>query len=76
MITLLENSKIAVIGLSYGGLPLASAFAEKFKTIGYDIDPVRVGQLQKGHDRTLEVEKSELQKVYVSLWFHSLALNY
>jgi len=39
MLTQLQNSKIAVIGLGYVGLPLAAAFAEKFKTIGYDIKP-------------------------------------
>jgi UDP-N-acetyl-D-glucosamine/UDP-N-acetyl-D-galactosamine dehydrogenase len=59
------DSKIAIIGLGYVGLPLAAAFAEKFKTVGYDIDPKRVGELQKGHDRTLEVEDIELQKVLV-----------
>ncbi|WP_111672226.1 nucleotide sugar dehydrogenase [Algoriphagus litoralis] len=59
------ENKIAIIGLGYVGLPLAVAFAEKFKTIGYDIDPKRVDELQKGHDRTLEVEDTELQSVLV-----------
>ncbi|AMQ57532.1 nucleotide sugar dehydrogenase [Algoriphagus sanaruensis] len=65
MLTNLENSKIAIIGLGYVGLPLATAFAEKFKTIGYDINPQRVDELQKGHDRTLEVEDELLQRVLV-----------
>jgi UDP-N-acetyl-D-galactosamine dehydrogenase len=65
MLTNLENSKIAIIGLGYVGLPLATAFAEKFKTVGYDIDPKRVDELQKGHDRTLEVEDAFLQSVLV-----------
>ncbi len=65
MITKLENSKIAIIGLGYVGLPLAAAFAEKYKTVGYDINPTRVDQLQKGHDRTLEVADEELRKVLV-----------
>ncbi|WP_373398932.1 nucleotide sugar dehydrogenase [Algoriphagus halophilus] len=65
MLTNLENSKIAIIGLGYVGLPLAVAFAEKFKTVGYDIDPKRVDELQKGHDRTLEVEDNLLQAVLV-----------
>ncbi|MFN3999027.1 nucleotide sugar dehydrogenase [Algoriphagus sp.] len=65
MLTQIQNSKIAIIGLGYVGLPLAAAFAEKFKTVGYDIDPKRVDELQKGHDRTLEVEDTELQKVLV-----------
>lgn len=65
MLKPLNESKIAIIGLGYVGLPLAAAFAEKFKTIGYDINPQRVGELQKGHDRTLEVEDELLQSVLV-----------
>jgi UDP-N-acetyl-D-galactosamine dehydrogenase len=65
MLTKLQESKIAVIGLGYVGLPLAAAFAEKFKTVGFDIDSKRVDQLQKGHDRTLEVEDTQLQSVLV-----------
>jgi UDP-N-acetyl-D-galactosamine dehydrogenase len=59
----LDNSKIAIIGLGYVGLPLAVAFAEKFKVIGFDINVQRVNQLQKGHDHTLEVENELLQSV-------------
>ncbi len=65
MLTPLQDSKIAIIGLGYVGLPLAVAFAEKFKTVGYDIDTLRVDQLQKGTDRTLEVEDALLQSVLV-----------
>ena len=31
-----KNIKISIIGLGYVGLPLAVAFAEKFRVIGYD----------------------------------------
>ena len=65
MLKPLTESKLAIIGLGYVGLPLATAFAEKFKTIGYDIDSKRVAELQKGHDRTLEVEDDLLQSVLV-----------
>jgi UDP-N-acetyl-D-galactosamine dehydrogenase len=65
MLTPLKDSKIAIIGLGYVGLPLAAAFAEKYKTVGYDINAARVDQLQKGQDRTLEVADEELQKVLV-----------
>uniref|UniRef100_UPI00404756FE nucleotide sugar dehydrogenase n=1 Tax=Algoriphagus sp. TaxID=1872435 RepID=UPI00404756FE len=61
----LQEAKIAVIGLGYVGLPLAVAFAEKYKTVGYDIDSKRIAELQAGHDRTLEVEDHVLQKVLV-----------
>lgn len=64
-LTPLHEAKIAIIGLGYVGLPLAVAFAEKFRTVGYDIDPKRVGELQKGHDHTLEVEDAHLQSVLI-----------
>ena len=46
---------IAVIGLGYVGLPLAVALARHFPTIGYDIDPSRIAELQDGHDRTGQI---------------------
>ena len=58
-----ENPTIAIIGLGYVGLPLAVAFAEKYKVIGFDISEQRVAQLQNADDRTLEVTSGELQKV-------------
>ena len=54
------NEKIAVIGLGYVGLPLATEFAKKYKVIGFDIDTVRVKELKKGIDRTKEVTKKNL----------------
>ena len=52
---------IAIIGLGYVGLPLAVEFGKIRPVIGFDIDPERIAQLQRGHDRTLEVEADELQ---------------
>jgi UDP-N-acetyl-D-galactosamine dehydrogenase len=57
----IENSKIAVIGLGYVGLPLAMAFTEKYNVIGVDINAKRVEELKAGTDATLEVEDAELQ---------------
>lgn len=65
MIKPISESKIAIVGLGYVGLPLAAAFAEKLQTIGYDIDSKRVLELQNGHDRTLEIEDKELANVLV-----------
>ena len=61
----LENSKIAVIGLGYVGLPLAVEFGKKYSTIGFDISEKRITELQNGHDRTLEVSDEELKSVLV-----------
>ncbi len=56
-----HNRKIAVIGLGYVGLPVAVAFARSgTPVIGFDIDPRRIEELRAGHDRTREVEASDL----------------
>lgn len=56
----LENSKIAVIGLGYVGLPLAVAFSKKFPVLGFDINSDRVRELTNGKDSTLEISDLEL----------------
>lgn len=56
----LEDVRIGVIGLGYVGLPLSVAFARKFDVIGFDISDTRVAELQRGLDRTLEVDEVEL----------------
>jgi UDP-N-acetyl-D-galactosamine dehydrogenase len=60
MLRPLEDTRIAVIGLGYVGLPLAVAFAGRYPTLGFDIDRERVGQLRAGHDGTGEVSRDEL----------------
>lgn len=57
----LKDTKIAVIGLGYVGLPLARLFSTKYKTIGYDYNPARVKALMAGHDATMEVSDELLQ---------------
>lgn len=53
---------IGIIGLGYVGLPLAVEFGKKFKTVGYDLNPSRIAELNNGVDRTNEVDKAELQE--------------
>lgn len=57
----LEQVKIAVIGLGYVGLPLATAFGRRFPTLGFDINAKRVEELRRYHDHTLEVSEEELK---------------
>ncbi len=52
--------RVAVIGLGYVGLPLAVALANKFQTIGIDIDTRRIEELARGHDRTGEIAADRL----------------
>ena len=55
--------RIAVVGLGYVGLPVALAFARKFKDVlGFDIDERRVAALAEGHDWTGECEREALEQ--------------
>ena len=56
----LDNARVAVIGLGYVGLPLAVAFSRKYPTVGFDINPSRVAELREHRDHTLEVSADEL----------------
>lgn len=56
------RKNIAVIGLGYVGLPLAVEFGKIRKVIGFDINPKRVAELQKGRDSTLECNFEELMQ--------------
>ena len=59
--------KIAVIGLSYVGLPLAVALAKKFEVVGIDIDQGRIDGLRGGVDRTGEIEPAALAESRIEL---------
>jgi UDP-N-acetyl-D-galactosamine dehydrogenase len=61
-----KMKKIAVIGLGYVGLPLARLFATKYSVLGFDINQSRIAHLQKGIDKTLEVEEELLKSVLKS----------
>jgi len=64
-IKLKTNTKIAIIGLGYVGLPLARLFATKYSVIGFDINQSRIDELKKGIDKTLEIDSESMQKVLV-----------
>lgn len=68
MLKPLSESKIAIIGLGYVGLPLAVEFAKKYPVIGFDINNQRVDELNKAIDHTLEVESAELEEVLLKSW--------
>ncbi len=56
----LENTKLAVVGLGYVGLPLAVEFGKRYDTVGFDINRTRIDELGRGRDKTLEVDAAEL----------------
>jgi len=55
-----QDSKIAIIGLGYVGLPLAVEFGKHYDTLGFDINQTRIAELRAGEDKTLEVDADEL----------------
>ena len=59
----MKNTKIAIIGLGYVGLPLAVEFAKKYQVVGFDINKQRIKELRQNKDVTLETESSELEAV-------------
>ena len=64
--------KIAVIGLGYVGLPLATALSAKFKVLGFDNSFTRVEELNAGIDSVGQLSPKELKEITKSLTFSSL----
>ncbi|WP_347159289.1 nucleotide sugar dehydrogenase [Pontibacter chitinilyticus] len=60
---IVDNAKIAIIGLGYVGLPLAIEFGKKYDVLGFDINEERVQELSEGKDRTQEANIADLEKV-------------
>ena len=56
-----KDTRIAVIGLGYVGLPLAVEFGKRYLTIGFDVNRLRINDLISGNDSTLEVDTDELE---------------
>ena len=56
-----DETRLAIIGLGYVGLPLAVEFGKKRPVVGFDINPARIDALCAGRDDTLEVEPDELR---------------
>ncbi len=55
------DTRVAVLGLGYVGLPLAHAIAEFYDTIGFDIDDGRVEEINQGVDRNLALTSEDLK---------------
>ena len=58
----ITEKKIAVIGLGYVGLPLAVEFGKHRPTLGFDINQLRIKDLESGIDRTLEVNQEGINE--------------
>jgi len=57
-----DDTRVAVIGLGYVGLPLAVGFGRKLSTLGFDINKKRIAELKEFRDHTLEASPEELKE--------------
>jgi len=60
-----KETKIALIGLGYVGMPIAVAFARKAKVIGYDCNTEKINLYKQGIDPTREVGNDVIQTTSV-----------
>src|SRR6202041_1558036 len=57
-----RQARVGIIGLGYGGLPLALLFSEqKFEVNGFDIDQGKVDTLAKGGSYIYRISTEEIQ---------------
>ena len=70
----IENKSVVlgIIGLGYVGLPLAVEFGKKYNVIGFDVNQLRIKELQTGKDHTLEVSSAELNEAKLLSYTSSL----
>ena len=54
-----HTRRVSVVGLGYVGLPVAIAFGQQGRVIGFDVSSARIQELRNGHDRTGEVDAAE-----------------
>jgi len=65
---------IGVIGLGYVGIQLALALGQRYKTIGFDLDPSKIDDYQLGIDKTGEVSAEQFSAAH-NLVFSSESEN-
>lgn len=70
-----KESKIAVVGMGYVGLPLAVAFGRCCDVIGFDIDENKIEQLKSGYDATREVTVDDLASTSIEYTADASALK-
>lgn len=56
-----KETKLAVIGLGYVGLPIALEFAKKIKVVGFDINEKRVDMMRNKIDPSNELESKDFE---------------
>lgn len=67
-----SSSILAIIGLGYVGLPLSVEFGKQRRVIGFDINPLRIAELQSGTDHTMECSDAELASAQYLSFSHTI----
>lgn len=70
-----KEEKLAVVGLGYVGLPLAVAFAEQIRVIGFDINTEKIKRYRSGIDPTNEVGAETLERTAVDFTDDEMSLR-
>lgn len=52
---LARETKLALVGLGYVGLPIAVEFSKKVDVVGFDTNTLKIEQYRKGYDPTNEI---------------------
>ena len=60
-----RNTKLALVGLGYVGMPIAVAFAKKVPVIGFDLNQAKIERYLEGHDPTEEVGDEAIRQTTV-----------
>lgn len=60
-----KQTKLALVGLGYVGMPIAVAFARKVNVIGFDSNSHKISLYKKGIDPTLEVGNEAIKNTTV-----------
>jgi len=63
---LLQNLKLAIIGLGYVGLPLAVEFGKTHSVIGFDINQKRIDELKPEKTERLRQRNKSYEMLSVS----------
>lgn len=70
-----KETKMAVVGLGYVGLPIALEFAKHFSVIGFDINAERVQMMQKNEDPSGELAPEKFMAKDVKFSFNQKTLE-
>lgn len=67
-----HEATVGVVGLGYVGLPLVLEFVgEKFPTLGFDIDPLKIEQLNKGESYIKHIPAERIKHAVTSKLFQA-----